>query len=95
MSPRWAQVGNAGLYFYAGEPHQRPHVDVVGPDYDVKIALDNLERLDQSGKVPRTTLRKVDQLLTAHRQLALDAFEATRRHQFPGTLARQKEAQRE
>lgn len=95
MSPRWAAVGSAVLYFYADEPHQRPHVDVVGPDWDVKIALDDLAILDRSGKVPAATLRDVVKLLREHRHLAVEAFQATRAHRFPGTLAKQLEADNE
>lgn len=91
MSPRWAEVGHAALYFYSDEPHQRPHVDVVGPDWDVKIALDTLEELDRSGRPPRATLRRVRALLERHQQLAIQAFHATREHRFPGSLARQLE----
>lgn len=92
MSPRWTIVRNASLYFYASEPHQRPHVDVVGPDWDVKIALDSFEALNSSGKVPKATIREVLALLRAEQRYALDAFEATRQHRFPGTLEQQKEA---
>lgn len=91
MSPRWAEVGNAFLYFYADEPHHRPHVDVVGPDWDVKIALDTFEELDRSGRPPRATLRRVRDLLRGHQPLAIEAFHATRAHRFPGTLERQLE----
>lgn len=87
MSPRWAEVGGAKLYFYTEEPHQRPHIDVVGPDWDVTIALDTLEELHRSGSPPRGDLRRVRALLRAHQDLAVYAFHETRQHRFPGTLA--------
>ena len=86
MSPRWATVSGAGLYFYASEPHQRPHVDVVGPDWNAKIALDTLEVLVSSGKVPPKVIRRAVELLREHQDEAIAAFHATREHRFPGTL---------
>lgn len=91
LSPRWATVGHAALYFYASEPHQRPHVDVLGPDWDVTIALDDLTVLAQSGRPPASVLRRVRSLLTMHQELAIEAFHATRDHRFPGTLDAQLE----
>ncbi|MBW3578532.1 MAG: DUF4160 domain-containing protein [Actinobacteria bacterium] len=86
MSPRWATVGGAGLYFYASEPHQRPHVDVVGPDWNAKIALDTFEVLVSSGKVPPKVIRRTVELLREHQDEAIAAFHATGEHRFPGTL---------
>lgn len=77
MSPRWATVGNANLYFYADEPHRRPHVDVIGPGYNVTIALDNLQVLTQAGKVPTKTLKQVLHLLRTHQKQAIAAYRAT------------------
>ena len=42
--------------------HQRPHVDVVGPDWDVTIALDDLTVLVRSGRPPASVLRRADAL---------------------------------
>lgn len=92
MSPRWTSIDNAALYFYASEPHQRPHVSLVGPDWDVTIALDDLTVLRASGKVPRKTLRRAVALLRSHRAEAVSAFEATAKHRFPGTLRGDQEA---
>lgn len=75
--------------------HQRPHVDVLGPDWDVKIALDDFTELDRSGRPPRNLMRQVLRLLEAHQELALDAFHATRAHRFPGTLEAQLEERHE
>ena len=91
MSPRWATIGSAGLYFYAEEPHRRPHVDVVGPDWDVKIDLATLTELNSSGRPPPALIRRVLGLLREHQDLAVAAFEATRNHRLPGTLEQQLE----
>jgi hypothetical protein len=86
VSPRWTTVGNASLYFYPDEPHRRPHVDVVGPDWNVTIALDDLEVLVSAGKVPPRTIKRVLEVLQAHQQQAIEAYHATMEHRFPGTL---------
>ena len=91
MSPRWATVGNAALYFYPSEPHRRPHVDVVGPDWNVKLSLDTLEILVESGKVPPKLLKRVIELLQEHQDEAIEAFHATMAHRFPGTLDEHEE----
>lgn len=67
-----------GLGFYASEPHQRPHVDVVGPDWNAKIALDTFEVLVRSGKVPPKVIRRTVELLREHQDEAIEAFHATR-----------------
>lgn len=79
-------VRTASLYFYFDEPHQRPHVDVVGPGWDVKIDLVTFMELDRSGSPPRAALRDVERLLRQHQEAAIAAFHATREHRFPGTL---------
>lgn len=91
MSPRWATVGTAVLYFYASEPHRRPHVDVLGPGWNVTIALDDFEVLHASGKVPPRVLRQVVALLEKHQDEAINAFHATMGHRFPGTLSDQED----
>lgn len=84
MSPRWATVAGYGLYFYAGERHQRPHVDVRrGEDH---ATLDVLTGEVLAGELPPRVLKAVRALLAAHRQAAVEAFHATREHRFPGTL---------
>jgi len=70
-------------------------VDVVGADFDVKIALDTFEVLDRSGKVPPKVLRRVTALLREHQHAAIAAFHATAAHRFPGTLAEQQETEDE
>ena len=86
MSPRWTTVGNASLYFYPDEPHLRPHVDVIGPDWNVTIALDTFEVLVRSGKVPPKALKQVLEVLRTHQRQAIAAYRATLKHQFPGIL---------
>lgn len=86
MSPRWTSVGNTNLYLYPDEPHHRPHVDVVGPDWNVKIALDDLEVPGRSGKVPPRALKRVLGVLRVHQDRAIEAYHATMEHRFPGTL---------
>jgi hypothetical protein len=81
----------AGLYFYATEPHGRPHVEVRGPGWRVKVALDSLETLAISGTPQPGTMRQVLVLLRRHQQEAIDAFHATAAHRFPGTLDRQED----
>jgi hypothetical protein len=83
-------VGNAGLYFYPDEPHRRPHVDVTGPDWNVTIALDTLEVLARSGRVPPRSPKDVIGLLRANQMLAIDAFHATLEHRFPGNLGEEE-----
>lgn len=68
------------------EPHRRPHVDVVGPDWNAKIALDTFEVLVSSGKVPPKVIRRTVELLREHEDEAIAAFYATTEHRFLGTL---------
>ena len=91
VSPRWATVGTAALYFYPSEPHQRPHVDVLGRDWNVKIALDTFEILVSSGKVPPKLLKGVIELLRDHQDEAIAAYHATMAHRFPGTLRHEED----
>ncbi len=87
MSPRWASVGPWTLYFYAMERHQRPHVDVRGPGFNATLDIETGEVL--AGRLPAAGLRAVRGLLNVHRGLALEAFEKTLAHDFPGTLEQQ------
>ena len=85
MSPRWATVAGYGLYFYAEERHQRPHVDVRrGSEH---ATLDVLTGEVLAGELPPRVLKAVRALLASHRAEALEAFHATRSHRFPGSLA--------
>ena len=88
-SPRWASVGSCDLYFYGGERHRRPHVDVRGPGYNATLDLRTGEVL--AGSLPPRELREVRDLLEAYRDQALEAFHRTLRHDFPGTLEEQLE----
>lgn len=90
MSPRWAAVGVARLYFYAQETHRRPHVDVRGPGWRFAVALDDLEVLAVSGRVPRRVQREVVQFLRVHQAEAVAAFEARLRHEPLRTLDEQE-----
>lgn len=84
MSPRWATVSGYGLYFYAEERHQRPHVDVRrGAEH---ATLDVITGEVLAGELPPRVLKAVRTLLSAHREEAVEAFHATREHRFPGTL---------
>lgn len=87
ISPRWASVGNCGLYFYAMERHQRPHVDVRGPGCNATLDVQTGHVL--AGSIPPRELRRVRELLDEHRNLALVAFYRTLEHEFPGTLEQQ------
>lgn len=73
------------LYLYFDEPHRRPHIAVrQGRTRVATIDLATGELL--AGTLPPKTLRAVQQLLADHRDAAIDAFEATLRHEFPGKL---------
>ncbi len=89
MSPRWASVGPWKLYFYAMERHQRPHVDVRGAGFNATLDIETGEVL--AGRLPAAGLRTVRALLNDHRSHALEAFEKTLAHDFPGTLEQQLE----
>ena len=84
MSPRRATVAGYGLYFYAAERHERPHVDVRRGGEHATIDLVTGEVL--AGTLPPRVLRAVRELLTEHRDDALQAFMATLEHRFPGSL---------
>lgn len=84
MSPRWATVAGYGLYFYAEERHQRPHVDVRRGGEHATLDVETGEVL--AGALPPRVLKAVRALLATHREQAVAAFEATRKHRFPGTL---------
>jgi hypothetical protein len=78
MSPRWATVAGYDLYFYAAERHQRPHVDVRGPDGRATLDIRTGEVL--AGRLPARVLRAVKTVLDAHRTRALEAFQAALEH---------------
>lgn len=84
MSPAWARRGEWAIYLYANEPHQVPHVAVRGPGYRASVRIPDGEIL--AGHLPPQVLREVRKLLTAHRTLAVKAFEQTVARAFPGTL---------
>lgn len=89
MSPRWATVAGYGLYFYAGERHRRPHVDVRrGGEH---ATLDILTGEVLAGELPPRVLRAVQALLADHREAALRAFNETLEHRLPGTLEAETE----
>lgn len=87
--PRWATVAGYGLYFYAAERHQRPHVDVRRGHDRATLDLTTGEVL--AGELPPRVLRAVRRLLAEHREEALAAFHATREHRFPGTVEDERE----
>lgn len=91
MSPRWASVGNAGLYLYPEEPHRRPHIDVRGPGWNVTLDIRTGEELARSGQVDRATLDDAKDLLAEHRELAEAAFSALLDHRWVGSLDDQLE----
>jgi hypothetical protein len=65
MSPRWATVAGHDLYFYWSEPHQRPHVDVRGPDGRATVDVATGEVL--AGRLPPRVLRAVARLFASIR----------------------------
>lgn len=84
MSPRWATVAGYGLYFYAAERHRRPHVDVRRGGEHATVDLVTGELL--AGELPPRVLKAVRRVLALHRDEALEAFNATLEHRFPGSL---------
>lgn len=90
MSPRWAKVAGYGLYFYAAERHRRPHVDVRRGGEHATVDVLTGEIL--AGELPPRVLRAVQELLSDHREAAIEAFNATLDHRFPGTLEADPEA---
>jgi hypothetical protein len=89
MSPRWATVAGFGLYFYAGERHQRPHVDVRRGGEHATLDLVTGEVL--AGSLPPRVLREVRKLLADNREEALRAFHAALEQQLPDTLEARQE----
>ncbi|HVA60591.1 MAG TPA: DUF4160 domain-containing protein [Mycobacteriales bacterium] len=75
MSPRWATVAGYGLYFYAAERHERPHVGVRRGAEHATVDLVSGELL--AGALPPRVLKAVRALLAEHREEALRAFAAT------------------
>lgn len=73
-----------GLYFYYGERHRRPHVDVRRGSDHATVDIVTGEVL--AGQLPPTVLRAVRDLLTSHQQQALEAFHAALEHRPPGRL---------
>jgi hypothetical protein len=67
----------------------RPHVDVRGPGFNATLDIETGEVL--AGRLPVAGLRAVQALLSDHRSHALEAFERTLAHDFPGTLEQQLE----
>jgi hypothetical protein len=84
MSPTWARRGGWAIYLYAKEPHRVPHVAVRGPDFRANVRISDGAVL--AGDLPPQVLREVRSLLADHRELAIEAFEQTLAHAFPGTL---------
>lgn len=89
MTPRWATVAGYGLYFYAAERHQRPHVDIRSGTAHATLDIATGEVL--ADRLPPRVLKAVRRLLAEHRAEALDAFTATLEHRFPGSLTLPKE----
>jgi len=73
-----------GLYFYYGERHRRPHVDVRGGSD--RAVLDVVSGEVLSGRLPPAVLRAVQALLRQHQAEAVAAFYAALEHRPPGTL---------
>jgi len=84
MSPAWARRGGWSLHFYFSEPHQVPHVAVRSSEHRASIRISDGELL--AGELPARVLREVQALLSAHRDLATEAFATTAAFDFPGTL---------
>lgn len=89
MSPQWARVMGYGLYFYFGERHRRPHVDVRRRGEHA--TLDIVTGEVWAGELPLPVLRAVRGLLREHRQEALDAFHTALEHRSPGRLGVQED----
>lgn len=89
MSPQWANVMGYGLYFYYGERHRRPHVDVRRRGEHATLDIVTGEVLD--GELPPRVLRAVRTLLREHQQEALAAFHAALEHRSPGRLEIQED----
>ena len=83
MSPRWASVAGHTLWLYYLEEHQRPHVAVRG-EYRATLDLHTGELL--AGDLPPKLHRAVRRFLAAHRDEAIAAWEATQRHEPPGSI---------
>jgi hypothetical protein len=84
MSPAWARRGGWALYLYASEPHVVPHVAVRGPGFRANVRIGDGVVL--AGSLPPSVLREVRSLLADYRELAVQAFDQTAAHAFPGTL---------
>lgn len=84
MSPRWTVINGYGLYFYANERHQRPHVDVRKGTEHATVDVTTGEVL--AGDLPSGALRAVQRLLAKYREEAVTAFNETMEHRFPGPL---------
>ena len=89
MSPRWAEVSGYGLYFYAQELHRRPHVAVRGGEH--RATLDVLTGEVLAGSLPPNVLRRVRNLLSEHREEALEAFADAIEHRIPRRLGERED----
>lgn len=84
MSPAWARRSGWSLHFYFSEPHQVPHVAVRSGEHRASIRISDGDVL--AGELHPRALREVRALLSAHRELAMEAFTRTVAFDFPGTL---------
>ena len=89
VSPQWANVMGYGLYFYYGERHRRPHVDVRRGA--TRATLDIVTGEVLAGELPPRILRAVRSLLHKYRDEALQAFETALDHRPPGRLEVQED----
>jgi hypothetical protein len=87
LSPAFARGDRRWtIYFFAEERHRLPHAAVRGPGFAFTVRLDDGAVLASRGDVPDRVVREVQDVISRHRALFIEAFHETLAHRFPGTL---------
>ena len=71
--PTVLRIGPYRFFFYAGDGDEPPHIHVERDDDVCKFWLDPV-RLQKSGGFDRTEIRRIHQLVQAHRDQLLEGW---------------------
>ena len=71
--PTVLRVGPYRLFFYAGDRDEPPHVHVERDESVAKIWLDPV-RLERSGGFSAKDVRRIEQMISEHNRLLMDAW---------------------
>jgi hypothetical protein len=78
--PTVAIVRGILILFYAND-HEPPHFHAEGPDFSLRIAIDNGTIMDQLGKVSAGTRRILIDWTTEHREQLMENWRLARSQQ--------------